>query len=722
MFVLERMLLIVVLAAVAASCACAEAGRAGIVKAGLPGEDPALISALAQEIIAGGYSVMPLDAKELCDPAIVNAQTFDLLVLPNAADLPVKSIQPISDFAKAGGDIIALNAPLWQRQLIEVDGRWTTRDDYQHDNAGKLPPNVLFKFDADEIQTWHRSSSDMDSPTTCETVAEGPASGQRALHIAMSNLSGWDNFGVNGLDNPFPKGHTLTVFSAKGDGATTQLAFEWDEKDGARWIAVIPLYPEWHQYVLTPGDFRFWQSVAGRGGRGDSFKPENAAGLSIGLAFTHTENVGGKHEFWVGPVGTAESMPDLGPAVGTFDMPALETLCPSYKFFDVHGPVTLSLRQDQAIVTTQEAMPKLAADAAVRSPQPRPGGGGFDKGRDWRFIPLVEARSADGQWRGNPVAMIVNADGPCKGAVWASFGFSGSDIYKTPAMLAMVRQIATRMHDGVFILDGGSNHYTYFKDEPAKIGLRIANVGKEEQYVHATVAHSEPNISTPTMSQSWEVGKLLPGETRTVSNDATNVASKDGYALEATIRVGDGKEVIDRVTQMTYIWEPKAEKHFITIKDGEFMLDGKRWRAHGVNYMPSSGIGTEDGAYFEHWIGARSYDPEIIDRDLDHIKEMGLNAVSIFCYTGYEKDGNLLDILRRLDARGIKANVGLRPGLPSWFEWARIKGIIENARLAENDTVFAYDIAWEPMFGTHDDRKQVRRAVGAVDCRALRKR
>lgn len=710
MLATERVLLVLILAAVVAASVRAEVGRAGIVKAGLPGEDAALISALAQEVIAAGYSVMPLDAKELCNPAIVNAETFDLLVLPNAADLPANSSQSISDYARAGGDIIALNAPLWQRPLINVEGRWMTHDDYQRENAGKLPSNVVFDFTDSLIKTWHRSSNNMNSPTTYETVADGPGPNQRALHAVINDLTSYDTFGVSGIDSPFPKGHTLTVFSAKGDGNTNQLAVEWDEKDGSRWIAVIPLYPEWRQYVLTPKDFRFWISVPGRGGRGDSFKPENATGFSVGLAFTHTENTGGKHEFWVGPVGTA---PVVGPAqqvqqggLGAFDLPTLETLCPSYKFFDVHGPVTLSLRQDQAIVSTQEAMPKLAPDAVVRSPQPRPGGGGFDKRRDWRFIPLVEARSEDGQWRGIPVAMIVNADGPYKGAVWASFGFAGSDIYKTPAMLAMVRQIAARMHTGVFILDGGANYYTYFKDQPARIGLRIANVSGEERYVHATAeVYDDPVTKTATYTHGWEVARLMPGEIRTVSEELTRTWAKDGTLLQAYIKEATNKEVVDRITQTAYTWEPKAEKHFVTIKDGEFVLDGKRWRAHGVNYMPSSGIGTEDGEYFEHWLGARSYDPEIIDRDLDHIKDMGLNAVSIFIYTGYEKDQNLLDILRRLDARGMKANVGLRPGLPSWFDWDKIRNIITSMRLAENDTVFAYDIAWEPMFGTNEERR-----------------
>jgi hypothetical protein len=64
----------------------------------------------------------------------------------------------------------------------------------------------------------------------------------------------------------------------------------------------------------------------------------------------------------------------------------------------------------------------------------------------------------------------------------------------------------------------------------------------------------------------------------------------------------------------------------------------------------------------------------------------------------------MLDLLRRLDALGMKANLSLRPGTPFDFEWDMIRAMIEQLRLAENDTVFAYDLAWEPMFLSHKER------------------
>ena len=74
--------------------------------------------------------------------------------------------------------------------------------------------------------------------------------------------------------------------------------------------------------------------------------------------------------------------------------------------------------------------------------------------------------------------------------------------------------------------------------------------------------------------------------------------------------------LIDRLVQKLYGYRIKPESpHFVSIEKGGFELDGKPWKANGVNYMPSSGVGLDNGDLFEHWIGSAAYDPEIVDRD-----------------------------------------------------------------------------------------------------------
>jgi hypothetical protein len=134
-------------------------------------------------------------------------------------------------------------------------------------------------------------------------------------------------------------------------------------------------------------------------------------------------------------------------------------------------------------------------------------------------------------------------------------------------------------------------------------------------------------------------------------------------------------------------------------------LRGKPWKAHGLNYMPSSGIGLANGHYFEEWLGRGAYDPEVIERDLRRVKGMNLNAVSVFMHHESLRAQHLLDFLRRCEALGLRVNQSLRPGTPMDFQWQQMKELVEFYRLAENDTVFAYDLAWEPSHGGYEQQE-----------------
>src|SRR5690606_40601302 len=136
--------------------------------------------------------------------------------------------------------------------------------------------------------------------------------------------------------------------------------------------------------------------------------------------------------------------PEVEPLLTKFTSPRLEILCPSYKFFPCNE-VTGLIRTDSGA-----ALP--VPSGAIRSPQPRPSAGGYNKGRPWRFEPLMEARTAGGQWRGTPAALLVHADGPYQGGVWASFGIDDAAWYASPEVLELIGDIAKRMHTGLFLI------------------------------------------------------------------------------------------------------------------------------------------------------------------------------------------------------------------------------------------------------------------------------
>lgn len=645
--------------------------------------------ALEKHLQNANYEVVPFGFDELCDPAKLTIDSIDLLVLPDASTLPAQSTEVVEAFLKAGGDIFACNTPMWRDQLIDDNGTWIPREEYQRMHARDLLENVLFDFDTTELGQWNRTSNDMSTPASHELVEAPGAPFDRALHVKIGVLNNWDTFVSPDLDTPFPEGHTLTVFWAKGTVRTTSLAIEWAEKDGSRWIATVELAPEWRQYVLEPRDFRYWDSVPARAET--ELNPANVMHTCIGLALTHTPVSGYDQEYWVGPFGTAKRSPMHEKLLTAFKVPVLETLSPEYKFFECTGVTKLEgcdLQRGHTYGNSRQ----------VFSSHPRPGPGGLDKGRDWRWSPLLHARSKEGEWRGNPATLYVNADGDYKGSVWVSISIPSPKWYtRDEGVPTLLTSTLERLQRGVFLLEAGTNYYTYFEDQTAEVGYRVVNLSKENRTEEVRISRRGPDLKEMFIS-------LAPGEIKRVVQLEPVAEWPDtqseffGFAALLYLYDMAGNQV--------HVWRPKEAKDFITVENGDFMLEGQRWRPHGVNYMPSSGVAIEDWAYFEHWVGARSYDPEIIQRDLDHIKDMGMNSVSIFIHYPSIESQNLLDLLRRLEAMGMKANLSLRPGTPFEFEWDKMRALIERYRLWDNDTVYAYDLAWEPMFGDHEGRKR----------------
>lgn len=660
-------------------------------------ETLALADDLSVEIRNGGFEVRQVDFSTLCLPNTLNPKEVSFLVLPDASVLPTDAIDPILAYLQQGGDILALNAPMARRFLLRDGTSWVDRDTFRKNHQGQLSGVPLFHLEKEGLKDWERFSNDLTIKTSHEIVQDEQVGA--ALHVQIPLFNNWDTFASPELKQPFGTDRTLTTFMAKGGPQTTELAVEWTEDDGSRWIATVPLTDNWQFYVLQPEDFKFWQSVPAR--QNDHFRPQNARRIVFGIAYTHTPLRGDRHEYWVAHVATAARNPYYDQFLRHVRPPALEILLPSYKFYDATQPVQL-----QSALLPNTPLPSAAR---VQCVHPRPKAGGFDKGRNWRWEPILEARDArvaDSRdplaWRGAAGALLVHADGPYSGGVWASFGIDDGKWYSSPEALALIRELSKRMRKGVFLIDGGLNFYTYFQNQNATAGARLINTSREPR--HITVRLTLASGERPLQQKEWEIS-VNPGAVERVVESFPLPKEAERGALAVT-ELWEGSELVDRAQHHVFCWVPEKHPKFVTIENGEFVAEGKRWRPHGVNYMPSSGIGTEDWKYFEQWLGAQAYDPEIVERDLRRVRDLGMNSVSIFIYHESISAQNLLDLLRMLKALGLRANLSLRPGTPMQFEWDKIREIITYYRLWEHDIVFAFDLAWEPSFGNHDERKE----------------
>lgn len=167
-------------------------------------------------------------------------------------------------------------------------------------------------------------------------------------------------------------------------------------------------------------------------------------------------------------------------------------------------------------------------------------------------------------------------------------------------------------------------------------------------------------------------------------------------------------EVFDRVSHEISVYrvKPESERRFAYVKKGEneIYIGDKPQRFFGVNYMPSFITGYEHWEDFEHYVAGFSYDPEVVERDLRRIKEIGMNAVSVFSYYSPSlSSNNTLHLISLCEKLGLYVNLSLRPNAnPFDFNENEVRAMIEKWKLNELDSVVGYDIAWERYVGTYE--------------------
>lgn len=689
---------------------------------------------IVEQVKAAGYEVDFVDAGALVRGRDFTAKNVELLVLPRARSLPSAAIAAVSEYLKKGGDILALGLPMWDAPTFEVNGRWMTRSEYEQALGKVHPQHVLFDFGKVDLNKWTPAADDSAVPAKYEVV---PGEGGKVLHVLINRYPGWETLASPAPAKPFAAGQSLTCFRAKGGPNTKQLAIEWTERDGSRWIATVDLTPEWKDYALPPAAFKAWQPPPARAGKDDHLRVENAARLVVGVAQSHTALEGKRHEYWVADIGTAANPLGEAPMPGEFAAPHLESLSPGYLFYPIGGDaknvktlltiesisesaatareavkeerVARSEERDGSATRPSSLVPRVSwpvsssgKSGALYGIHPRSRGVGFKQEREYRWQPLLAARdAASGDYRGAIAALLVHAKGPYAGGVWAAFTPADREFYRQPVVAKCLQQTLARMRRGIFLVEGGTEFFTVFPQQSFAVGAQVVNTSKEKASDVAVVIEARSRDGEKAQVLKKASVSIEAGATAVVEGQAILAIGQDGTVQ---VTLNRGGETIDTLSHEIGVWQSKPKPEFVEARDGGLWLGGRPWKAHGVNYMPSSGIGLENGQHFERWLGRGAYDPEVIERDLQRIKAMNMNAVSAFAYYDSLSAQHILDFLRRCETHGIKVNLSLRPGTPLDFRWREVREIIETLRLPQNATVFAYDLAWEP----HHERQALK--------------
>ncbi|MDH7571244.1 MAG: hypothetical protein QHJ73_16830, partial [Armatimonadota bacterium] len=539
------------------------AGNVAVLDDALPGFDRQAPRMLAEALRRRGLGVTLLDADSLANPWVLDRRCFDLVLLTDSRAFPATACDSLLAFLSAGGHLAALNGPAFQRPLWKLGGAWRDQEGVLEELAGTPERRLLFRFDAEETTGWVRATNDPSAPSRFTCEKPGAAGSRRAARLFIANLSGWDTFASPPLSSPFPPGHVLTCFAARGDARTSELSVEWRERDGSRWIAVVPLETRWRRYALPPEAFRYWHDnpSQGRGGSGDTFRPQNAETLVFGLAATHTSSVGGgPHEVWIDEVATAPlpaEMRHLNEVFGGVErVPVLEGISPGYKLYPVSGFQSIQVNSDQVLWRPA----RLPRPAATLSPHARPQGTGFGKERRWRWVPLLTVRNRDGKTGGAAATLLLHGKPPYEGGVWLTMPVTDAAFFRRRETVAALADVVARMLDGVFLYEGGARKYACFDGESVELGAEAVNFGRQHAEVTVQLKVFAPRSDVPLFAHNRHLS-LPPGARRAVHTEwhPGRFAAEEYTVVVELLR---GGKVIDFLRHPLTVWRPSPNPAF----------------------------------------------------------------------------------------------------------------------------------------------------------------
>ena len=249
-------------------------GAVAIWKDALPvpaASDPDHLAALLRE---AGFGVSLVNGDELADRAVLDAERFDLLVLPYGELYPAVGAETIRRFLRQGGNLITLGGRCFRRPLYRSPHGWSEKASLKTD-AG-LPQPIVEPSES-LVASLAAALGGGDQPAEL-TLARDPDAGA-AFRLVVPDLQSYKYL-------PFTTKSTaeysVVHFRARGDAETRHLCIELNETDGSRWKAVVPLSIEWGTYEVSTGEFVAY-ATEHRGGEGDYLHPERVRRIAFGF-------------------------------------------------------------------------------------------------------------------------------------------------------------------------------------------------------------------------------------------------------------------------------------------------------------------------------------------------------------------------------------------------------------------------------------------------------
>jgi len=674
--------------------------KVGVLRDSFAPDYPQRAEAIFASLTRAGLKPTFVSGAELSDEETFASQKLDCLVLPDARFFPAKAGSSLQNFLRSGGDMVVIGGPIFDKTLYRVNGRWQTRQEI----LGSVRPQRV-ALDLSKINTrdWSRAASNPDVVDRLSITRAARKGEMGWAEVFVENLSprGWDTFRIGLPRGAFPEGDSIVCFQASGDKNTPSMLLEIQERDRSRWIAVVPLKPQTQSYALPVEKFKFWNdsTSGGRGGREDHLKLSNAGFLTIGLAGSHNVLPDGPHSFRMSNIATAKS---TLPRPGGLSMPVLETLYPWYKNYTTDTISRLAAADSGFI--SHELTARLEKTEVV-CPIWRSRGIGFRYPFPYRWIPLINGYDSRARFRGTVASLLLNFEGEHANSHWLQVGLQDAGVFNdlTTILGRLISDCIGKMRHNIFLRAGGVDRAAYFEGEEVTLGC-VLNAPPPRSYRARIRVRKTPTAGSPAAVLDETIS--LAGKAEASLN--WRAPSGKSAAYQAVVELLDERNrVVDRLTDDFSILRdsPAAADEIVRAEGCNFVLRGRRWYPHGINYWPSNWGGRERNEFRRHWLSPGIYDPVVVERDLSLARQLGMNSVSIQLNSPDQVPA-VNDFLFRCRKFGIYVNLFLAGAHPLATNFLLVTAFFTEGKFAGNPAIYAYDIAWEPHLGVEGERRR----------------
>jgi len=451
----ELLLPIVALLVCVAGNGCARSApalrsRVAVLDDALLGVSPRRVANLSSALERAGATVQAVSPSDISGSAMLSADRFDCLILPDSTRFPGTAVDSVLRFLREGGDLVLLGGHAFQTSLGEVDGKWLPAGAVRKRLVEKRGTQPLLEFEQVDRKAW-RMNSDAGSPES--GISRGEGQRGPALRIDIRRFSKYTTFKTD-LPSPIGTGmNTLVLRARAADKATHQFAVELQLRNGERWIATVDLSPAWKLYGLTASDFVYhgggpWPRKLPR-----TLVFSEASRISFGLATGYSRQDGPDHTIWVEDVGTIR--------IDHLELDALRALnlYTDLPPFQYAAADSLTVPSD-AVEWLGEHSIKGPVSGTAAFAVPRAG--------ESQLYPLLQTTGTP--YPLTAAAMLAHYDGPFANSQWLLFGPDSNSFYESPGFARVLKRSLALMAGGNLV-DHARRTNPLARDLSGRIGI-----------------------------------------------------------------------------------------------------------------------------------------------------------------------------------------------------------------------------------------------------------